>query len=123
MVLCELRLVGKAPLVAALSRSYLCSMVYYHGNFTKFSRNRKESLELAVSTFNQLNRLLKGREVQFKAVAITALCSYFAQLIGILLHWALWAIALGTILPWIPLLTMKVLWTSKHYGFMAIYLC
>src|SRR5437588_6357765 len=97
-------------------------MLYYHGNFTKFSRNRKESLEMAVSTFNQLNRLLKGREVQFKAVAITSLCSYFAQLIGILLHWALWAIALGTILPWIPLLTMKVLWTSKHYGFMALYL-
>jgi len=78
---------------------------------------------MAVSSIDQIGRLLKGRELQFKAVAITALCSYFLQLIGILLHWALWAIALGTIIPWIPLLTMKVFWSSKHYGFMAFYLC
>jgi CRP-like cAMP-binding protein len=77
---------------------------------------------MAMSTVDQVARLLKGREVQFRAVAITALCSYFLQLFGIWLHWALWAIALATILPWIPLFTMKVLWTSKHYGFMAIYL-
>src|SRR5438270_13771060 len=77
---------------------------------------------MAVSTFSQVGRLLRGREVQFRAVVITALASYLAQLIGILLHWPLWAIALATILPWIPLFTMKVLWTSKHYGFMAMYL-
>src|SRR2546421_1055262 len=77
---------------------------------------------MAVSTFDQVGRLLRGREIQFRAVVITALCSYFLQLIGIWLHWALWAIALGTILPWIPLFSMKILWTSKHYGFMALYL-
>lgn len=77
---------------------------------------------MSVSPISQVGRLLRGREVQFKAVAITALCSYFLQLIAILLHWALWLIALATILPWIPLFTTKVLWTSKHYGFMAIYL-
>jgi CRP-like cAMP-binding protein len=77
---------------------------------------------MAQSAINQVGRLLRGREIQFRAVVITAIGSYFLQLIGILLHWALWAIALGTILPWIPLLTMKVLWSSKHYGFMAIYL-
>ena len=73
---------------------------------------------MAISSIDQVGRLLKGRELQFRAVAITALCSYFLQLIGILLHWSLWVIALGTILPWIPLFSMKVLWTSKHYGFM-----
>ena len=77
---------------------------------------------MAVSTFDQVGRLLRGREVQFRAVVITALCSYFLQLFGIWLHWALWAVALGTILPWIPLFSMKILWTSKHYGFMALYL-
>ncbi len=77
---------------------------------------------MAVSTFSQVGRLLRGREVQFRAVVITALASYLAQLIGILLHWPLWAIALATILPWVPLFSMKVLWTSKHYGFMALYL-
>jgi CRP-like cAMP-binding protein len=75
-----------------------------------------------ITPISQIGRLFRGREVQFKAVAITALCSYFLQLIAIMLHWALWAIALATILPWIPLFTMKVLWTSKHYGFMAAYL-
>jgi len=77
---------------------------------------------MAVSTFSQVGRLLRGREVQFRAVVITALASYLAQLMGILLHWPLWAIALATILPWVPLFSMKVLWTSKHYGFMALYL-
>ena len=77
---------------------------------------------MAVSAIDQVGRLLKGRELQFRAVVITAIASYFLQLVGIWLHWALWAIALGTILPWIPLFSMKVLWTSKHYGFMATYL-
>jgi CRP-like cAMP-binding protein len=76
---------------------------------------------MAVSTFDQIGRLLRGRELQFRAVVITALCSYGAQLIGILLHWELAAIAAVTIIPWIPLISMKVFWTSKHYGFMAVY--
>src|SRR5712691_1234705 len=77
---------------------------------------------MAISTIDQIGRLLRGRELQFRAVVITALCSYFLQLFAIWLHWALWAIALATILPWVPLFTMKILWTSKHYGFMAAYL-
>src|SRR5229473_109787 len=88
----------------------------------KVLASRKETTQMAVSAIDQFGRLLRGRELQFRAVVITALASYFLQLIGILLHWALWAIALGTILPWIPLFSMKVLWTSKHYGFMALYL-
>ncbi|HEX2911644.1 MAG TPA: cyclic nucleotide-binding domain-containing protein [Chloroflexia bacterium] len=70
---------------------------------------------------NNLLKLIRGREIQLKAVVVTALASYVLQLSAILLHWHLWAIALVTILPWIPLFTMKVLWNSKHYGFMAIY--
>src|SRR6266581_125650 len=77
---------------------------------------------MSVSPIDQVSRLLKGREVQFRAVAITALSSYFLQLVAILLHWSLSAIAAVTILPWIPLFTMKVLWGSRHYGFMALYL-
>ena len=77
---------------------------------------------MAISSVEQVGRLLRGREVQFKAVAITALSSYFLQLFGLWLHWALWAIVLVTIIPWIPLFSMKILWTSKHYGFMALYL-
>ena len=77
---------------------------------------------MAVSTFEQLGRLFRGRELQFRAVVLTALCSYGGQLLGILLGWPLWLIALATILPWVPLLSMKILWTSKHYGFMAAYL-
>jgi CRP-like cAMP-binding protein len=70
---------------------------------------------------NNLLKLIRGRDIQIRAVVITALASYFMQLSGILLHWHLWAIALATLIPWIPLFTMKVLWNSKHYGFMAIY--
>ena len=77
---------------------------------------------MAVSTFDQIGRLFRGRELQFRAVVLTALCSYGGQLIGILLGWPLWLIALATMLPWVPLLSMKIFWTSKHYGFMAAYL-
>src|SRR5260370_30066668 len=77
---------------------------------------------MSVSTLDQVAKLLRGRELQFRAVVITALCSYGLQLVAILLHWSLSAIALVTILPWIPLFSMKVFWTSKHYGFMAAYL-
>src|SRR6266849_1317177 len=77
---------------------------------------------MAVSTFDQIGRLFRGRELQFRAVVLTALCSYGGQLIGILLGWPLWLIALATILPWVPLLSMKIFWTSKHDGFMAAYL-
>ncbi len=77
---------------------------------------------MAVSTFDQIGRLFRGRELQFRAVVLTALCSYGGQLIGILLGWPLWLIALATMLPRVPLLSMKIFWTSKHYGFMAAYL-
>jgi CRP-like cAMP-binding protein len=72
--------------------------------------------------YNNLLRLIKGRDIQLKAVISTALASYILQLSAILLHWQLWAIALATILPWIPLFTMKVLYNSRHYGFMAFYM-
>lgn len=72
--------------------------------------------------YNNLLRLIKGRDIQLKAVISTALASYALQLSAILLHWQLWAIALATIIPWIPLFTMKVLYNSRHYGFMAFYL-
>jgi hypothetical protein len=72
--------------------------------------------------YNNLLRLIKGRDIQLKAVISTALASYVLQLSAILLHWHLWAIALATILPWIPLFTMKVLYNSRHYGFMAFYM-
>lgn len=77
---------------------------------------------MAMSLVNRVGRVLQGRELQFRAVVITALCSYGLQLIGILLHWSLSAIAAVTILPWVPLFTVKILWSSKHYGFMALYL-
>lgn len=71
--------------------------------------------------FKNLAKLVRGRDIQVRAVVITALASYALQLSGILLRWPLWMIALGTILPWIPLFTTKVLWNSRHYGFMAFY--
>ncbi len=67
-------------------------------------------------------RVLKGRELQFKALAITALASYSLQLTGSLLHWQLWFIALATIIPWIPLFSMKMIWSSRHYGYIALFL-
>ncbi|MDB5078887.1 MAG: Cyclic nucleotide-binding domain (cNMP-BD) protein [Chloroflexi bacterium] len=72
--------------------------------------------------YNNLLRLIKGRDIQLKAVISTALASYVLQLSAILLHWHLWAIALATLIPWIPLFTMKVLYNSRHYGFMAFYM-
>lgn len=72
--------------------------------------------------YNNLLRLIRGRDIQLKTVIFTALASYILQLSAILLHWHLWAIALATIIPWIPLFSMKVLYNSRHYGFMAAYM-
>ncbi|GIV97502.1 MAG: hypothetical protein KatS3mg057_2159 [Herpetosiphonaceae bacterium] len=69
----------------------------------------------------QLVRLAKGREWQWNAVAITALGTLLLVMNAYYLGWPLWGIALMAIIPWVPLVTMKVLWSSKHYGFMAIF--
>src|SRR5215212_2557265 len=70
---------------------------------------------------NNIIKLIRGRDIQLRAVIITAAASYVLQLSGILLRWPLWVIAFATIIPWVPIFFTKVLWNSRHYGFMAVY--
>lgn len=54
-------------------------------------------------------------------IAMTALGSYGAQLFALLMDWPLWAIVLATALPWLPLLTLELRWTYRHFGWLALF--
>jgi len=61
------------------------------------------------------------KRVPLRALAITALLSYFLQIAAIIQHFPLWLIVLVTLLPWIPLFAFEAIWKYTHYGFMAIF--
>jgi CRP-like cAMP-binding protein len=67
-------------------------------------------------------QLARGREWQPGAIAITGLVALLAAGNALLLGWPLWGIALSLIVPCVPLFVAKVFWSSRHYGFMALFL-
>ncbi|HET8569406.1 MAG TPA: cyclic nucleotide-binding domain-containing protein [Candidatus Limnocylindria bacterium] len=66
-------------------------------------------------------RLFAIRSVPASVVVITAAVSYVAQMIAIIQGWPLWAIAGVTLLPWIPLFTIEMAWTYRHYEWLALF--
>jgi len=70
----------------------------------------------------QIARLARGRAWQPEVLVMTALVSALLAANAALLGWALWAIALGALIPWVPLFVTRIFWSSRHYGFMALFL-
>lgn len=68
-----------------------------------------------------IRRLLAIRSVPPHIVVLTALASYAGLGLGILQNWPLWAIGLATLLPWVPLFTSEVVWTYRHYHWLALF--
>lgn len=68
-----------------------------------------------------VKRILTIRSVPPTILVLTALASYVGQISAILQGWPLWAIGLATILPWIPLFASEMVWTYRHYQWLALF--
>jgi len=75
----------------------------------------KEPLNTAL-----LKRLVALRSVPPQIIVLTAVASYVGQVIASLQGWPLWAIVTATLLPWIPILTRELVWTYRHYHWLAL---
>ncbi len=68
-----------------------------------------------------VKRVLAIRSVPPHILVLTALASYVGLLVGILQGWPQWAIALATLLPWLPIFTSEMVWTYRHYQWLALF--
>ncbi len=68
-----------------------------------------------------VKRWLSIRSVPSSVVVLTAVASYGGVILGLLQAWPLWGIALATLLPWIPLFTAEMVWTYRHYHWLALF--
>ena len=68
-----------------------------------------------------VGRLLTIRTVPANIVALTAIASYGAEVLAIVAGWPVWAIVLATLLPWLPLLSLELVWTYRHFQWLALF--
>ncbi|HMQ31777.1 MAG TPA: cyclic nucleotide-binding domain-containing protein [Chloroflexaceae bacterium] len=71
---------------------------------------------------SQIARLARGRDWQIEKIVLTALVAALLVGTALLLGWPLWVIALLALVPWLPLFLGNIVWSSRHYGFMALFL-
>jgi hypothetical protein len=67
-----------------------------------------------------LKRLVALRGVPPQVIVLTAMVSYVGQAIAGLQGWPLWAIVTATLLPWVPVVTRELVWTYRHYHWLAL---
>jgi hypothetical protein len=67
-----------------------------------------------------LKRLVALRSVPTHVIVLTALASYGGQVMAGIQGWPLWAMVLATLLPWVPILTRELVWTHRHYHWLAL---
>lgn len=68
-----------------------------------------------------MKRILTIRSVPGQVVALTALASFGGQVLAVLQGWPLWAIALAMLLPWVPVFAFEMVWTYRHYHWLALF--
>lgn len=68
-----------------------------------------------------MRRVFQIRSVPRTVIALTALASSLGQLSSILQGWPLWAIGLATVIPWIPIFASEMMWTYRHYQWLALF--
>lgn len=66
-------------------------------------------------------QLITIRTVPTHVIVATAIASYAAQIFVSLQGWPLWAIVLATLLPWLPVFMREMVWTYRHYQWLAIF--
>ncbi len=68
-----------------------------------------------------IKRWFSIRSVPTHIVVLTAVASYAGLVIGFLQAWPLWGVVLAALLPWIPLFTAEMVWTYRHYHWLALF--
>lgn len=66
-------------------------------------------------------RVLSFNRVPLNVVLVTVVISYAAQFLALLQGFPLWGVALATVLPWLPVFTLEMLWRYRHYQWMALF--
>lgn len=74
-----------------------------------------------MGTGSVLKRLATIRSVPAHVILVTALASYSALMLARFQGWPLWGIVLAALLPWVPILTVEVTWTYRHYAWLALF--
>lgn len=65
--------------------------------------------------------LMSFNRVPLNVIAATIVASYAAQFLAIIQGLPLWVIALATILPWVPVFTLEMMWRYRHYSWLALF--
>jgi hypothetical protein len=68
-----------------------------------------------------LERAASIRSVPSHVIVLSALASYAGQIIAGLQAWPLWAIVLATLIPWLPVFAREMVWTYRHYHWLALF--
>lgn len=74
-----------------------------------------------MSTGSVLKRMATVRSVPGHVILVTALASYSALMLARFQGWPLWGIVLAALLPWLPILSVEVVWTYRHYAWLALF--
>ena len=65
--------------------------------------------------------LLHFHRVSVRVVLISAAVSFVLMLASAIDGLPLWAVALATLIPWLPVCGFEAIWQSRHYGFYAFF--
>lgn len=68
-----------------------------------------------------VRRVLAVRSVRPAIIVVTGAASIIGLLGARIQGWPLWGVTLAATLPWIPLLTAEIVWTSRHYRWLALF--
>jgi hypothetical protein len=78
-------------------------------------------MDIVLSSAHTPRRLVMLSGVPLAAIAITFLASLGASVLALLQGWPSWAIALAVLVPWLPVYSLDVVWTSRQYGWLALF--
>lgn len=74
-----------------------------------------------MGTSRALQRLLMVQSVPRRILLITAAASLAGSFLAAFQGWPAWVIGALVVLPWVPVLTSEVIWTYRHYGWLALF--
>ncbi len=68
-----------------------------------------------------VRRIVTIHDVPPHILVLTAFASYTGQILASLQRWPLWAVVLATLAPWVPVFAREIVWTYRHYHWLALF--